>query len=68
MRIGREFPPNCESPGITLIVAFVVIRTAFLTQPKTCEPRYVVEYIPVVLALGAQALRNRPWRPAPTLS
>lgn len=57
-----------ESPGITLIMAFVVIRTAFLTQLQTCEPRYVVECLPVILALGAQALRNHPWRLVPALS
>src|SRR6059058_4912452 len=29
------------NPGILLIVAFILIRTAFLTQLQTCEPRYV---------------------------
>lgn len=43
-----------ESPGIALIVAFIVIRTAFLTQMQTCEPRYVLECFPALLALGAQ--------------
>lgn len=44
-----------ENPGIILIVAFIVIRTAFLTQLQTCEPRYVLVCLPVLLALGAQA-------------
>jgi len=43
-----------ESPGIALIVAFIVIRTAFLTQLQTCEPRYVLECFPALLAVGAQ--------------
>ncbi|MGB7848233.1 MAG: hypothetical protein WBL63_21660 [Candidatus Acidiferrum sp.] len=44
-----------ESPGIALIVAFIVIRTAFLTQMQTCEPRYVLVCFPALLALGAQS-------------
>jgi hypothetical protein len=50
-----------ESPGIVLIVAFIVIRTAFLTQLQTCEPRYVLVCLPALLALGAQSWRyHRP--------
>jgi hypothetical protein len=48
-------------PGIALIVAFVVIRTAFLTQLQTCEPRYVLVCFPALLALGAQSWRGR-WK------
>jgi hypothetical protein len=48
-----------ESPGIALIVAFIVIRTAFLTQLQTCEPRYVLVCFPALLALGAQSWRSR---------
>lgn len=44
-----------ESPGIALIVAFIAIRTVFLTQLQTCEPRYVLVCIPALLALGAQS-------------
>lgn len=47
------------SPGIALIVVFLVIRTAFLTQLQTCEPRYVVVCLPALLALGAQSWRSR---------
>jgi hypothetical protein len=46
-----------ESPGIILIVAFILIRTAFLTQLQTCEPRYVLECFPALLALGAQSCK-----------
>jgi hypothetical protein len=47
-----------ENAGIALIVAFVVIRTAFLTQLQTCEPRYVLVCIPALIALGAQSWRS----------
>jgi len=47
-----------ESPGMALILAFIVIRTAFLTQMQTCEPRYVLECFPALLALGAQTWHN----------
>jgi len=51
------------NPGILLIVAFIVIRTAFLTQLQTCEPRYVLVCYPALLALGAQLCANRRARP-----
>jgi len=38
-----------------LLIAFVLIRTAFLTTVETPEPRYVLECFPVVFALGAMA-------------
>ncbi len=41
--------------GIPFLLAFLLIRTAFLTQLQTVEPRYVMECFPVVLALGALA-------------
>jgi len=41
--------------GISFLLAFLVIRTAFLTQLQTVEPRYVMECFPVVLALSALA-------------
>jgi hypothetical protein len=47
------------NPGIQLILIFLIIRTAFLTQLQTCEPRYVLVCFPALLALGAQ-LFGRP--------
>ena len=41
--------------AVALLVVFVLIRTAFLTQVETPEPRYVLECYPAVLALGAMA-------------
>ena len=41
--------------GCILLVTFVVIRTAFLTQLHTVEPRYVIVCFPVVLALASLA-------------
>ena len=46
-------------PAVLLIVAYLVIRTAFLTTIETPEPRYVVECFPALLALAAQ-LWSRP--------
>jgi hypothetical protein len=52
---------RCRSDsGLGLLVAFILIRTAFLTQMQTVEPRYVIVCFPALLALGAQA-----WCPAP---
>jgi len=39
--------------GISLIVAYILVRTAFLTTVEAPEPRYVVTCYPAVLALAA---------------
>ena len=56
---------RCRShPAVAMLIAFVVIRTAFLTQLQTVEPRYVMVCFPALLALGALA-----WAlPAPSAS
>jgi hypothetical protein len=41
--------------GVWLLVAFVLLRTAFFTTVETPEPRYVLECFPAMLALGALA-------------
>ncbi len=41
--------------GISFLFAFPLIRTAFVTQLQTVEPRYVMECFPVVLVLCALA-------------
>jgi hypothetical protein len=43
-----------RDPGVLFILAFILIRTAFLTQLQTCEPRYVLVCFPALLAIGAQ--------------
>jgi hypothetical protein len=49
----------CRSnPGVLLFVVFILIRTAFLTQLQTCEPRYVLVCFPALLAIGAQLWRH----------
>ena len=40
-------------PGPALLVAFILVRTAFMTQVETPEARYVLECFPAVLALAA---------------
>jgi 4-amino-4-deoxy-L-arabinose transferase-like glycosyltransferase len=39
--------------GIGMILAYLVVRTAFLTTVEAPEPRYVVSCFPAVLALAA---------------
>ena len=47
---------RCGSkPGLALALAFLAIRTVFLTQRHTIEPRYMIVCFPILLALGAQA-------------
>ena len=43
-----------RKPAAMLLVAFVVLRTAFFTQLETPEPRYVLECYPAIIALAAQ--------------
>lgn len=46
--------------AVFLLVAFILIRTAFLTTLETPEPRYVLVCFPAVLALAAHAFSPRP--------
>ena len=48
---GPLLGPN--SWGIGLLIAYLVVRTAFLTTVEAPEPRYVVSCYPAVLALIA---------------
>jgi hypothetical protein len=50
--------PFRTNPGVLLIVTFIFIRTAFLTQLQTCEPRYVLVCFPALLAVAAQLWRR----------
>ena len=54
---------NC--PAMALLAAFILVRTLYLTQVETPEPRYVVECFPAVLALAALAWVKPLARPAP---
>ena len=42
-------------PELHLLAAFILVRTAFLTELQTVEPRYVIECFPALLATGGQA-------------
>jgi len=44
-----------SNPGCAVLVLYLVIRTAMLTQLPTIEPRYVVVCFPAIAALGALA-------------
>ncbi|HKV03993.1 MAG TPA: glycosyltransferase family 39 protein [Candidatus Acidoferrales bacterium] len=47
-------------PGWALLVAFILLRTAFFAGfVETPEPRYVLECFPAVLALAAQVFQGR---------
>jgi hypothetical protein len=52
VRLWRE--AAAARAAMALLLAFVVIRTAFLTTLETPEPRYVLVCYPMVIALGAQ--------------
>ena len=43
-----------QSSGAIFLMAFLVIRTLFLTQVETPEPRYVLVCFPALIALAAQ--------------
>lgn len=45
--------------AVAACVAYIVLRTLFLTTIETPEPRYVLECYPLLLALGAQAFSCR---------
>jgi len=45
------------NPGLTNVV-FIFLRTAFLTQLQTCEPRYVLVCFPALLAIAALLWRH----------
>lgn len=45
--------------AVALLVAYMVLRTAFLTTLETPEPRYVLECFPAMLALAGQVFAPR---------
>jgi hypothetical protein len=45
-------------PALGVMIAFVILRTAFLTSLETPEPRYVLVCFPVVIVLAAQVLAS----------
>ena len=52
-------------PAVALLAAFILVRTLYLTQVETPEPRYVVDCFPAVLALAALAWAKPLACPAP---
>jgi hypothetical protein len=47
-------------PALSVLIFYIVVRTAFLTTLETPEPRYVLVCFPAVLALGAQVIAGKP--------
>jgi hypothetical protein len=39
--------------AVAFLIAYCIVRTAFLTRIEAPEPRYVLECFPIVYALGA---------------
>jgi hypothetical protein len=46
------------SPGLVLLLTFVVLRSAFLSTLENPEPRYTLECYPVVIVLAAACWQN----------
>jgi hypothetical protein len=46
--------------AVAVLVAYIVLRTVFLSTVDTPEPRYVLECFPALIALGAQAVWRDP--------
>lgn len=51
--------------AVALLVAYIVVRTAFLTTMETPEPRYVLECFPALIAFGAQVVWSERENPSP---
>jgi hypothetical protein len=59
---GSADSHTLEAPnlwGIALLLAYLLVRTAFLTTVEAPEPRYVVPCYPAVLALVALLWTHR---------
>lgn len=48
-----------KQPTVAFLILMVAIRTVFLTQLQTVEPRYVIVCYPVISVLGALAWSGR---------
>jgi len=46
-------------PAVAVLIAFIVLRTTFLTTLETPEPRYVLVCFPAIIALAAQLFAHR---------
>ena len=56
---GRAAVPLGKAPpGIMFLISYIVVRTMFLTQVETPEPRYVLVCFPALIAIAAQAWRR----------
>jgi hypothetical protein len=54
MGLGATDPLNAPNLwGIALVLAYLFVRTAFLTTVEAPEPRYIIPCYPAVLALAA---------------
>ena len=54
------------TPGIGLLVLFLLLRSAFLGTLENPEPRYTLECYPVVIVLASALFRQKPKPGAPS--
>jgi len=59
-RLRRSAPSKQVPVAAWLLLAFILLRTAFFTTVETPEPRYVLECFPALLALGAATWLRSP--------
>ncbi|MGH9678943.1 MAG: hypothetical protein ACRD4Y_03250, partial [Candidatus Acidiferrales bacterium] len=62
-RVNGDYnsPDAARFWGLSVLLLYLFVRTAFLTTVEAPEPRYVVSCYPAVLALAALAFSRR-WR------
>ena len=58
-----RFAPEARG-GVSMLVLFILTRTAFLTTVETPEPRYVLVCFPAVMALAAHGLLRKNTTPS----
>jgi len=46
-------------PAVAILLAYILIRTAFLTTLEAPEPRYTLVCFPALIALGAQVASRK---------
>jgi hypothetical protein len=51
-------------PAVAFIVLYILVRTAFLANLETPEPRYVLVCFPAIIAFAAQLFQGNPQRNA----
>jgi hypothetical protein len=56
---ARLFRCHLARAALAVLLAYIIVRTAFLTSLETPEPRYVLECFPALVAFAAAGLWGR---------